>query len=126
MTHWALCLRDPQSFYGMMSGSRIAFMLMSTSRLQAKNVVFSDIKARIDHSPWFQENFPYDPSITSLFKFPKDIWIIPGDSSEKTFEGFNILGGIVDEIDSHKVDQGQELRRDRLRHDPWPHLVALR
>ena len=108
MTHWVLCLRNPQDFYGMMAGSRLAFMLMSTSRLQAKNVVFSDIKARIDHSPWFQEHFPYDPSITSVFKFPKDIWIIPGDSSEKTFEGFNILGGIVDEIDSHKVTQDKK------------------
>jgi hypothetical protein len=105
MAHWALCLRDPQKFYGLMPGTRIAFMLMSTSRLQAKNVVYSDIKARIDYSPWFQENYQYDPKITSLFKFPKDIWIIPGDSSEKTFEGFNILGGIVDEIDSHKVTQ---------------------
>jgi len=102
MAHWALCLRDPQNFYGLMSGTRIAFMLMSTSRLQARNVVYSDIKARIDYSPWFQDNYQYDPKITSLFKFPKDIWIIPGDSSEKTFEGFNILGGIVDEIDSHK------------------------
>ena len=105
MTHWTLCLRDPQKFYNLMAGSRIAFMLMSTSRLQAKNVVYSDIKARIDHSPWFQKNYQYDPTITSLFKFPKDVWIIPGDSSEKTFEGFNILGGIVDEIDSHKVTQ---------------------
>lgn len=105
MAHWALCLRDPQKFYGLMPGTRIAFMLMSTSRLQAKNVVYSDIKARIDFSPWFEENYQYDPKITSLFKFPKDIWIIPGDSSEKTFEGFNILGGIVDEIDSHKVTQ---------------------
>src|SRR6478609_5050312 len=103
MAHWTLCLRNPQEYFGLMDGSRIAFMLMSTSRLQAKNVVYSDIKARIDYSPWFQANYTYDPKITSLFKFPKDVWIIPGDSSEKTFEGFNILGGIVDEIDSHKV-----------------------
>ena len=108
MTHWVLCLRDPQDFYGLMAGSRLAFMLMSTSRLQAKNVVYSDIKARIDHSPWFQDSFPYDSSITSVFKFAKDIWIIPGDSSEKTFEGFNILGGIVDEIDSHKVTKDKK------------------
>jgi hypothetical protein len=121
MAHWALCLRDPQHFYGLMPGTRIAFMLMSTSRLQAKNVVYSDIKARIDYSPWFNENYQYDPKITSLFKFPKDIWIIPGDSSEKTFEGFNILGGIVDEIDSHKVtleksyvEQGYDTIRGRV------------
>lgn len=121
MAHWTLCLRDPQKYYGLMAGSRIAFMLMSTSRLQAKNVVYSDIKARIDYSPWFQKHHKYDPNITSLFKFPKEIWIIPGDSSEKTFEGFNILGGIVDEIDSHKVtkdksyvEQGYDTIRGRI------------
>ena len=103
MAHWTLCLTDPQNYFDLMAGSRIAFMLMSTSRLQARDVVYSDIKARIDHSSWFQENYPYDPSIKSQFRFPKDVWIIPGDSSERTFEGFNILGGIVDEIDSHKV-----------------------
>ena len=118
MAHWTLCLKNPQEYYGLMPGTRIAFMLMSTSRLQAKNVVYSDIKARIDYSPWFQLNYKYDPTITSVFKFPKDVWIIPGDSSEKTFEGFNILGGIVDEIDSHKVTQDKsyvEIGYDTIR-----------
>ena len=118
MTHWTLCLVDPQEYFGLMAGSRIAFMLMSTSRLQARDVVYSDIKARIDNSPWFQQNYPYDPSIKSQFRFPKDVWIIPGDSSERTFEGFNILGGIVDEIDSHKVTKDKmyvEIGYDTIR-----------
>lgn len=102
MCHWVLCLRDPQAFFGLLPGSRIAFMLMSTSEDQAKQVLFADIFARINHSTWFKSH-PYDPKFKSQIRFPKDIWILPGDSAETTFEGYNILGGILDEIDSHRV-----------------------
>lgn len=103
LAHWVLCLHDPQDFYGLLPGSRIAFMQMSTSEKQALEVVFGDIKARIQHSPWFQ-NHPYDPNFKNQIRFSeKDIWIIPGDSAETTFEGYNILGGILDEADSHKI-----------------------
>lgn len=103
MAHWVLCLRDPQDFYDLLPGSRIAFMQMSTSATHAKQVIFGDIKARIGNSKWFAENFPYDDKFTNQIRFPKDIWIIPGDSTETAFEGYNILAGILDEMDSHKV-----------------------
>src|SRR5688572_7882947 len=102
MSNWVLCLRDPQAFFNLLPGSRIAFMQMSTSEDQAKQVLFGDIFARIKHSTWFHK-YPYDPKFKSQVRFPKDIWIIPGDSAETTFEGYNILGGILDEIDSHRV-----------------------
>lgn len=108
MVHWVLCLKDPQDFYGLLPGSRIAFMMMSTSEKQAKNVLFGDIFARIQNSPWFTENYSYDPTYTTIIKFPKSIWILPGDSAETTFEGYNILGGILDEADSHKVTDKQD------------------
>lgn len=121
MAHWTLCLKDPQAHFGLMAGTRIAFMQMSTSGPQAKEVVFGDIKARIDHSPWFQRSYPYDPKFTNSFRFPKDIWILPGDSVETTFEGYNILGGIMDEMDSHKItrtrdyaDQGHTTISNRI------------
>lgn len=102
MACWTLCLKNPQEFYGLLPGSRIAFMQMSTSEDQAREVVFGDIEARIMHSKWF-ENYPRDPRIKKQIRFGKDVWIIPGDSAETTFEGYNILGGILDEADSHKV-----------------------
>lgn len=107
MVHWCLCLKDPQDFFGLLPGSRIAFMQMSTSERQAKEVLFGDIFARINHSPWFKK-YPHDPKFTSQIRFPKDIWIVPGDSAETTFEGYNILGGIIDEIDSHKVTEKKD------------------
>lgn len=112
MVHWVLCLEDPQKFFGLLPGSRIAFMQMSTSEDQAVEVVFGDIKARIAHSEWFVNNYQFDGKWTKQMRFPKDIWILPGDSAETTFEGYNILGGIIDEADSHKVteikDYGEE------------------
>jgi hypothetical protein len=102
MCHWILCLKNPQEFYDLLPGSRIAFMQMSTSDDQAKETVFGDIKARIEYSPWFQRNYPIDPKFSTQIRFSKDIWVLPGNSAETTFEGYNILGGILDEADSHK------------------------
>jgi hypothetical protein len=104
LAHWVLCLQNPQEFFELLPGSRIAFMQMSTSGPQAKQVVFGDIKARIDHSPWFQSKYPYDKNFKTQLRFnEKEVWILPGDSAETTFEGYNILGGILDEADSHQV-----------------------
>lgn len=109
MVHWVLCLKDPQDFFDLLPGSRIAFMQMSTSESQAREVIFGDIFARIKHSPWFVNNAPYDEKFTKQIRFPgKDIWILPGDSAETTFEGYNILGGILDEMDSHKVTKDKD------------------
>jgi hypothetical protein len=108
MVHHTLCLKDPQGFYGLGSGTRIAFMQMSTSTKQAVEVIFGDLKARIEHSPWFTQNYPFDPKFTKQMRFAKDIWILPGGSSEKMFEGYNILGGILDEMDSHQITENKD------------------
>jgi hypothetical protein len=112
MVHWVLCLKDPQEFYDLLPGSRIAFMMMSTSEDQAKETLFGDVKARIQHSPWFRDQFPYDPDFKNQIRFPKDIWILPGSSVETSFEGYNILGGILDEADSHKVTVNKDYGED--------------
>lgn len=108
MAHWVLCLRDPQGFFGLLPGSRLALMQMSTSEKQALEVIFGDIFARIKHSEWFINNYPYDDKFTKQIRFPKEVWILPGDSAETTFEGYNILAGILDEMDSHKQTRDKD------------------
>ncbi len=108
LVHWVLCLKNPQEYFGLLPGSRIAFMMMSTSENQAKETVFGDVKARIEYSQWFQNNYPYDPKFTNQIRFGKNIWILPGNSAETRFEGYNILGGILDEADSHKVTRDRD------------------
>ena len=108
MVHWVLCMKNPQAFFTLLPGSRIAFMMMSTSESQAREVLFADVFARINHSKWFKK-YPHDPNFKNQIRFPqKDIWIIPGDSAETTFEGYNILGGILDEMDSHRVTEKKD------------------
>jgi hypothetical protein len=112
MVHWVLCVKDPQKFFGLLPGSRIAFMMMSTSEDQAREVIFADVFARIKHSPWFKK-YPYDDKFKNQIRWPqKDIWILPGDSAETTFEGYNILGGVLDEMDSHRVTAKKDYAMD--------------
>lgn len=122
LVHWMLCLKNPQEFFELLPGSRIAFMQMSTTEKQAREVVFGDIQARIENSPWFQtlpdvvpeiytkefRGHPYDPSFKNQIRFPLDIWILPGDSKDTSFEGYNIFGGILDEADSHTVTETKD------------------
>ncbi|AKC02742.1 TerL [Gordonia phage GordTnk2] len=108
MVHWVSCLHDPQGYFGLLPGSRIAFMMMSTRASHAQEVLFGDIKARINSCEWFKKNCPHDEKLTKQLRFPKDIWIIPGTSQETSVEGYNVLCGIIDEGDSHKVTQEKD------------------
>ena len=102
VVHWTLCLKDPQGYFNLLPGSRIAFAQAATRAAQAKEVVFGDVKARVNNSDWFKK-YPYDKSFKNQMRFPsKDVWIVPGDSTETGYEGYNVLGFIIDEMDSHK------------------------
>lgn len=104
MVHWVSCLKDPQGYFRLMKDSPIAFMMMSTSMKQANDVIFEAVKARINRSPWFKEYCNViNPKMTTQLHFPNQIHIVPGTSEENSFEGYNILAGVVDEGDSHKV-----------------------
>ena len=97
MAYKVLCLKDPQKFFGIAKDSLICFINMSIRAEQSKKVVFTEIKARIDNSPWFQKHYPSDPDIRSELRFPKSVSIFPGNSKETFPLGFNILGGVMDE-----------------------------
>ena len=87
LCHWVLCLNDPEKYFGLLPGSRIAFMMMSTTGGQAKKVLFGDTKARIAGSRWFK-NHPMDPAFRNEIRFPTagggGVWILPGDSADTT------------------------------------------
>lgn len=101
MTYCVGCLHDPATYFGKAPGTNIYFMNMSVSEKSAKKVLFGEISSRINGSKWFRERFMYDKNVSSELRFPNLISIIPGNSSDTFFEGFNILGGVIDEADSH-------------------------
>lgn len=109
MVYKLLCFKDPQKYFGLAKGSQICFINMSIRAEQSHKVVFGEIKARIDNSPWFRIHYPPDPTTRSELRFPKGVIIFPGNSKETFPLGYNILGGVMDEAawyaetDTHDV-----------------------
>lgn len=95
--YWLLCLKDPQKYFGLETGSPICLTNASVTGSQAKRVVFGNIKTRIDNSPWFQQYALPDPSIRSELRFPKSIIIFPGSSSQTAPLGYNVFLANIDE-----------------------------
>lgn len=112
MVHWVSCLNDPQGYFELLPGSPIAFMIMSTRKEQAKEVLFGKVTALVENSQWFKENaMPNqgkgESQLKNQLRFPKFIWLVPGTSLETAFEGYDILGGVIDEMDC--VDEETEI-----------------
>lgn len=103
-----LCLKDPQSYFRFAKGTKIAFVNISKSFSQAKDVVFGEIKNRIDNSPWFQTFYPYDPRIKSVLRLAKNIYILPLGSNEEAPLGYNIFGAVIDEASFHTATKNKD------------------
>ena len=105
-----LIIKDPHTFLGLARGSGIYFMNMSVRADQAKKIIFGEIYQRVMNSTWFR-NKDYLPSsaIRSELQFPKNIYVVPGNSKETFPLGYNLLGAVMDEaawftdIESHDV-----------------------
>jgi len=116
------CLKDPQGYFNLRPGSAIQIMNMANNEIKAKKIVFGEVKARIDHSPWFKNRFNYKQEVTSELRFPNNLFIIPGNSADTFFEGYNIFGGVIDEADSHTktpdkdfAQEGYDAIKERIR-----------
>jgi len=109
-----LIIKDPQRFLGLARGSGLYFINMSVRADQAKKIVFGEIAQRVQNSPWFK-NKGYLPNdmVRSELQFPKNIYVIPGNSRETFPLGYNVLGAVMDEaafyIDIEEHDAAEEI-----------------
>ena len=103
-----LCLKDPQKYFGFAKGTKIAFLNIATNYSEAKDVVFSEIKNRIDNNPWFQTYYPTDPKIKSLLRFAKNLHVLPVGSNEEAPLGYNIFGAVLDEASFHVATRDKD------------------
>jgi hypothetical protein len=118
ITYLVLCLRDPSKYFGFLPGSKITVINVSVSQKQAKDVVFSKIKGKIDHCPWFKDRgYSYDPNNKLELRFDpadsakidtekiyKNVYIIPGSSSQFSALGYDVLCAIIDEATAYGVE----------------------
>ena len=96
-----LCLKDPAAYYGKPPGDAIDILNIAINADQAKRVFFKGFKTRIDKSPWFQGR--YNPKADSV-EFEKGITVHSGHSQRESWEGYNVIVVILDEISGFELE----------------------
>lgn len=98
MLYEASCLKNPAVSYGLAPNSIIGFCSLAKSKETARRVVFEQIAAKIQESPYFKYEFPPVKDVKDEIIFPKGLAIICGSSTDTSIIGMNIFGGIIDEV----------------------------
>lgn len=97
-----LCLKDPQSYYQKPPGDAIDIVNIAINADQASRVFFRGIVQRIKNSPWFKgkynAKFDGEPAQSNEIHFSKNINLYSGHSQRESFEGYNFIFVILDEI----------------------------
>lgn len=96
-----LCLKDPAKYYGKPPGDAIDILNIAINAEQAKNVFFKGFTTRVDKSPWFKGKYF---SKASSIEFDKGITVHSGHSQRESWEGYNVLVVILDEISGFELD----------------------
>lgn len=90
-----LCLKDPAGYYGKPPGDAIDLINIATNADQAKRVFFKGFKNLIKNSPWFQGKYH---ATANAVEFDKSVNVYSGHSEMESFEGYNLLFCVLDEI----------------------------
>jgi len=96
-----LCLKDPAKYYGQDKGDSIDIINIAINAQQAKRVFFKGFCNKIDNSPWFAGK--YDKK-NDVVEFDKSITVYSGHSEKESWEGFNLILAVLDEISGFAVD----------------------
>ena len=96
-----LCLKDPAAYFGKPPGDAIDILNIAINSQQARNVFFKGFKQRLENSPWFSGR--YYPKADSV-EFKKGITVHSGHSERESWEGYNTLLVILDEISGFSTE----------------------
>ena len=98
MVYEVSCFKNPQRALGLMDGSVIAFINVSLSRDAAKKVVFQGLKSKMLASKYFREQFPITHPLAAELRLLNNVWVFPVASGEHSILGYNVFGGVMDEV----------------------------
>jgi hypothetical protein len=108
------CLNDPQKFFGFGQDENIDFINVAINAYQANNVYFKKLKARFNNCSWFNRTSmePKQPNEFQILKnqirFYKNITAHSAHSEADSFEGFNPLVIIFDEIGGFEYEAAED------------------
>lgn len=113
-----LCLKDPHRVFELMPGHEILVVFQSLDKDKAEDIDYQRFKQMLDRAPIFSEGaFAYDREIKSEMRFPKNIVVKPISGAETGALGMNVIGGIIDELDSMALVEKSLRARDRGTYD---------
>lgn len=95
LVYLLLCLKDPAKYFGKPPGDSIDILNIAVNAEQAKNVFFKELRKRVERSPWFVGK--YNITAQSI-SFDKSITCYSGHSERESWEGYNVICVILDEI----------------------------
>jgi hypothetical protein len=104
------CMKDPHRSFGIAANSNISIVALSVNEVLATKVAYENIATKIEASPYFQENFPFDKTKKEL-RFPRHIWVAARASNDGSVLGLNVIGGLLDEVNfMPRASKGQDPR----------------
>ena len=104
------CYKNPEALFGLLAGTRIAFMYFAVTLRQAAWTGFAMLRDMIDATPYFRREFARDDEINSEIRFPT-MSVYTG--SEFTHQlGLALLGAILDEANFLKAKDPLEKARN--------------
>lgn len=99
VVYMLLCLRSPQSYFGVPESSSIHLLNVAANAPQANRAFFEPMTKDVKRG-WFADKAV---AKKSSIVFNKNIEAISGHSSVDGQEGLNLIMGIADEIDAFKT-----------------------
>jgi len=105
-------MKAPAISYGLMPGSKLAFLNVSVTQSQAERVLFGGLRDLICRSPYFRENFPFEPSVRSEIRFPQNVVCYPVASTESSMLGEGVFSAAFDEMNFMPVIEHSKHQRE--------------
>ena len=101
IVYMLLCLKDPARYYGKPTGDAIDIINIAINSTQANQVFFKGFVQRITRSPWFAGKYN---AKANMFVFDKGITVHSGHSEAESWEGYNVIVVILDEISGFELE----------------------
>jgi len=110
------CMKDPHASFGLARDTNISLVCFSVNEDLARKVAYENIVTKIKASPYFQENFPFEPTKKEL-RFPNNVWVAPRASTDTSALGLNVISFFIDEgnfLQVRKTVVGDKSRADTI------------
>lgn len=96
-----LCLKNPQTYFGVPQYDSIDLMNIAINADQAQRVFFDRVVSLLKSSEWFDGK--YDARRNDV-GFDKNVNLISGHSESESLEGHNVIAVILDEISGFAME----------------------